>query len=236
MSLYRIFETLTHAVEGSAPIAITASFTWGIMSILLSPCHLASIPLIIGFVANQGRTTKKTAFYLSAFFAFGILLTIALIGIITASLGKIAGNIGRSGNFIVAFVFFVIGLYLVGIINLPFLSASNSAIRINKKGIIAAFILGFLFGLALGPCTFAYMAPMLALVFKISSTDFLYSALLLMSYAIGHCSVIVFAGTSVDSIERYLNWEEKSKGLSIIKKACGGLLIICSIYLIVTAI
>ncbi len=60
--------TLTKAVEGSAPIALAASFIWGILSILLSPCHLASIPLIVGFVSEQGSLTRRRAFGISLLF------------------------------------------------------------------------------------------------------------------------------------------------------------------------
>ena len=50
-----LFTTLTHAVEGTPAIALAAAFIWGILSIVLSPCHLASIPLIVGFIGEQGR-------------------------------------------------------------------------------------------------------------------------------------------------------------------------------------
>jgi len=36
----------------------------------------------------------------------------------------------------------------------------------QRKGLLAAFLLGLVFGIALGPCTFAYMAPMLAVAFR----------------------------------------------------------------------
>ncbi|HXK45740.1 MAG TPA: cytochrome c biogenesis protein CcdA, partial [bacterium] len=140
--MYQLFETLSHAIQGSPTVAIAASFVWGILSILLSPCHLASIPLIIGFISSQGKISTKTAFYLSFIFAFGILLTITLIGIITAALGKMAGNIGPAGNYIVSAIFIIIGLYLLEIINIPFLSFSSKP-GTKKKGMFAAFILGF---------------------------------------------------------------------------------------------
>ncbi|HPO10457.1 MAG TPA: cytochrome C biogenesis protein, partial [bacterium] len=67
-----IFATLTKAVEGSAFIAFAASFVWGILSVLLSPCHLASIPLIVGFIGEQGRISTSRAFCISSVFAVGI--------------------------------------------------------------------------------------------------------------------------------------------------------------------
>ena len=83
-----LFTQLTHAIEGTPAVALTAAMLWGILSILLSPCHLASIPLIVGFVGEQGSITTRRAFSLSLLFATGILVTIALIGILTASVGR----------------------------------------------------------------------------------------------------------------------------------------------------
>ena len=74
----QLFENLTHAVESTALIAIAASFIWGVLSILLSPCHLASIPLIVGFIDEQGKISTKRAFWISFLFAAGILITIGL--------------------------------------------------------------------------------------------------------------------------------------------------------------
>lgn len=45
-----LFITLSKAMDGTPALAIAGSFIWGILSILLSPCHLSSIPLIVGFV------------------------------------------------------------------------------------------------------------------------------------------------------------------------------------------
>ena len=77
------------------------------------------------------------------------------------------------------------------------------------------------FGIALGPRTFAYMAPMLGVTFKLAATNFLYGALLLLAYGVGHCSVIVAAGTSTEMVQRFLNWNEQSKGVAVVKIICG---------------
>ena len=83
-----LFTALTHAVEGTPAIALTASFVWGILSIILSPCHLASIPLIVGFISGQGKISTRRSFYISSLFAVGILITIAGIGVITGAAGR----------------------------------------------------------------------------------------------------------------------------------------------------
>jgi cytochrome c-type biogenesis protein len=229
----KLFTMLTHAVEGTPAIAITAAFVWGILSILLSPCHLASIPLIVGFIDQQGRISTRRAFYISSLFAVGILVTIAGIGAVTAAAGRMLGDVGKYGNYFVAVIFFVVGLILLDVIPIPF--SGPGQIGMKRKGPLAAFILGLVFGIALGPCTFAYMAPMLAVTFKTAATNLLYGLSLLLAYGIGHCSVIVFAGTCTELVQRYMNWTEKSKGAVILKKVCGVLVLLGGVYLIYQA-
>jgi cytochrome c-type biogenesis protein len=105
----------------------------------------------------------------------------------------------------------------------------------KRKGLLAALFLGLVFGIALGPCTFAYMAPLLAVAFKLAATDFLYGALLLLAYGAGHCVVIVAAGTSTELVQRFLNWNEQSKGIAVVKSICGTLVLFGGVWLIYSA-
>lgn len=228
-----LFTILTHAVEGTPAIAIIAGLVWGILSILLSPCHLASIPLIVGFINGQGRISTRRAFYISGLFSVGILITITGIGAVTAAAGRMLGNIGPYGNYFVAAIFFIVGLILLGVIPMPF--SGPGQIGIKRKGMLAAFVLGLVFGIAIGPCTFAFMAPMLGVTFKAASTNFIYGIVLLLAYGLGHCSVIVFAGTFTEIVQRYMNWNEKSRGAIILRRLCGILVLIAGLYLIFTA-
>jgi cytochrome c-type biogenesis protein len=229
----QLFTVLSHAIEGSTGLALSAAFAWGVLSILLSPCHLASIPLIVGFIDQQGRITMRRAFTISLLFAIGILVTIGVIGAITAAAGRMMGDVGRWGNYGVAAIFFVVGLYLLDAIRLPMPGAAQPGMK--RKGMLAAFVLGLVFGVALGPCTFAYMAPMLAVSFRFAATNLLFGILLLLLYGVGHCSVIVFAGTFTEVVQHYLDWNEKSKGALILKKVCGVLVLLGGLHLIYTA-
>ncbi|HEX3048394.1 MAG TPA: cytochrome c biogenesis protein CcdA [Bacillota bacterium] len=221
-----ILEWLSRSIESTPAFALTASFGWGILSVILSPCHLASIPLVIGFINEQGRITLGKAFRLSLVFALGILITIAAIGAITAGMGRMLGGIGKWGNYLVAIVFFIIGLYLLGFINLSWGNSATQSI-VRKKGYLAALVMGLIFGVALGPCTFAYMAPMLGVAFRVAATNLPYAILLMLSFGLGHCLVIVLAGTLTERVQQYLNWNEKSKAVSILRKVCG-ILVICA--------
>lgn len=229
----RLFTNLSHAVEGAPLLALAASALWGVLSIVLSPCHLASIPLIVGFISGQGRVTAKRACGIASLFAVGILITIAAIGALTAAAGRMMGDVGRWGNYFVAVIFFVVGLHLVGVIPMPW--SGPGQVNLKRKGLLAAFVLGLVFGIALGPCTFAYMAPMLAVTFKLAKSSPVYGASLLLAYGVGHCSVIVLAGTFTEVVQRFLNWNEQSKGLTVVKSVCGVLVMLGGVWLIYTA-
>ena len=228
--LEALFTWLTNLLTGTPLPGLLGALLWGILSILLSPCHLASIPLIIGFISQQSQLSTRKAFRISLAFALGILVTIGVIGVITSLLGRMLGDIGRWSNYLVAGIFILVGLYLLGIIKLELPGAANAKTR--GKGVWAGFLLGLIFGLALGPCTFAYMAPILAIVLAKSSSSLVYGIPLLLAYGLGHCSVIVFAGTFTRVIENYLHWNEDSKILGLVKKICGILLIVAAVYMI----
>jgi cytochrome c-type biogenesis protein len=230
--ILEFFTALSNMLNSSPGIALAGSFLWGIASIILSPCHLASIPLVVGFIDRQGRISTCRAAAISSLFSFGILITIGLVGIITGILGRMFGDVGKTGNIIVAVILVIIGLYLMGAIRLPFLENGVNQPGMKKKGLFAAFLLGLIFGLALGPCTFAYMAPMLGIAFSVASSNLPYAIALIGAYAIGHCSVIIIAGTFTETVNHLLKWNENSKGAVIVKKICGILVIIVGIYML----
>ena len=225
-----LFTWLTNLVQSTFLLALLGAFLWGILSILLSPCHLTSIPLVVGYISHQGVKTFRKAFWASFALSLGILITIGLIGLVTALLGRMLGDIGKWGNYLVAAVFFIVGLVLLEIIRFDLPGIGQ--LKFKKRGIWAAFILGLIFGIALGPCTFAFMAPVLAITLFSPSSGFIKDFLLLALYGIGHCLVIVLAGTFTEVIQKYLNWNEKSKGTLFVKRICGILVIIAGIYML----
>ncbi len=228
-----VFSFMGKAVEGAPFAAFTAAFAWGVLSVLLSPCHLAGIPLVVGYIGDREMRRTREAFLISLLFALGILATIAAIGALTAAAGKMLGNIGPWGNYLGAALFFVFGLYLLDVLKLPWLDGGG--VRRRGKGLGGALLMGLIFGAALGPCTFAYMAPMLGVTFRLSADTPLYGASLLGAFGLGHCAVIAAAGTSAGAVQRYLSWGEKSRGPEMLRKACGVLLLLGGLYMIYLA-
>jgi cytochrome c-type biogenesis protein len=227
--LEELFTYLTLGLTGTSGLAAFAAFGWGVASILLSPCHLSSIPLIVGYISTEKEKGSQRTFTLALLFALGILATITLVGALTAVLGRILGDVGFWGNLVVASVFFVMGLNLLDVVHLPWLAASGSTWR--GRGKLGALMLGLIFGLGLGPCTFAFLAPVLGVVFSIASTDSSLAALLLGSFIVGHCSVIVAAGSLGGLVSRYLT---TTRGTVLVRKAAGVLVLLAGTYFVVT--
>lgn len=228
-----LFTWLTTALSEQFGIALVAAMGWGVVSILLSPCHLSSIPLVIGYISSQGQQGMKRSYSLSLVFALGILITIGLIGAITASVGRMMGDVGVWGNIIVAGVFFVVGLYLMDIISLSWggIVPQTSFAR-GWKG---ALLLGLIFGIGLGPCTFAFMAPVLGVVFSVASADPMRAFSLIAAFGAGHCAVIAVAGGAAGTVQKYLNWTEQSRGATYLKRGAGALVVLAGVYYLYTA-
>ncbi len=228
-----LFTTLTDAMSGGVIIALLASAAWGALSILLSPCHLSSIPLVIGYISTQGMDGARRSTSISFVFAVGILISIAIIGIITASAGRMMGDVGPWGNIVVAMIFFVVGLYLMDILKLTW----NGIIpqTVLARGWKGPLLLGLVFGIGLGPCTFAFMAPVLALVFSVASSNPVQGLSLIAAFGIGHCAVIVGAGSAAGTVQKYLSWNARSRGARWLRRFAGAFVMLGGAYYIYTA-
>lgn len=213
--------------EASIGMAIGAAFLWGVCSVVLSPCHVASVPLAIGYVNGKGRVPPKTAFVLSLAFGFGILVSIAAVGAVTAALGRMLGDVGAL-KYVLAVVFAVVGLWLIGVIRLPELRMRQHD-RAKGRGTAGAMGLGLVFGLALGPCSFGFMMPLLAVAFQNAVSHPVGAAGLIVAYALGHTGVIVVAGTFANLVQRWLDWNERSAGTNILRIVCGVLVILAGL-------
>ena len=229
-----LFISLTSALNSMPGLALAASFGWGCLSILLSPCHLASIPLIIAYLTERGDIPLKRACGLAVIFSSGIFITVGIIGGVTAAIGRILGDIGVWGNLAVGGIFILVALYLFDLISIPRMTVGTH--RVKRKGFLGALILGMLIGIALGPCTFAYLAPVLGVVFHVISSSTFFALFLLISYAAGHSMVIIFFGAIYGKVQHYLDWTSKSKTVLIVKKSAGVFVFLAGGYILFSAI
>lgn len=93
--LEEVFLTINGWMSGGLSIAALGCFLWGAVSVVFSPCHLASIPLIVSYVAGQEKALKANhAAYYAVAFTIGLFITIAMVGIVCSLLGRMLGEVG----------------------------------------------------------------------------------------------------------------------------------------------
>jgi len=230
----RIFFLVGDALSSSLGVALAAALVWGVFSVLLSPCHLGTIPLIVGVVGStRGSAGRGRGARLSFSFAGGMLVAVAALGVVVATAGYAVQRFATVTNYVIAAIFVLAGLNLVGILPLRLPSLTIKAGR--RRGALAAAVIGFVFGVGLSPCTFAFLAPILGLTFSTAGTSPLRGFALLLAFGIGHCGIIGLAGSSTEFVQRYLDWNDKSRALTVLKTVCGVLVLGAAGMLIYTA-
>jgi cytochrome c-type biogenesis protein len=184
--LESFFLTVSEWIAGGTAIAALGCFLWGMISVLFSPCHLASIPLIVAYVGGQEKAVKpREAGLYSVAFTAGLFTTIALIGIVCAVLGRMLGDVGNYWQFVVGLVLIWVALGMFGVESCGM--SSSLFYRLNLRGLGGALVLGLAYGILSGSCTFGFIAPILALITiqqKIAT-----GVLFILLFAIGHCPV-----------------------------------------------
>ena len=103
--------------------------------------------------------------------------------------------------------------------------ASGKDRRVKNRPYLSGLILGLVFGLALGPCALAFMAPILGIVMSSISTQFWFCIGLIVAFIVGHCGFLVLVGTFTEIVKKLLSWNVASKGTQVLRKICGILII-----------
>jgi cytochrome c-type biogenesis protein len=226
-----LLTALTRTLDGQPAFALAGAFLWGVASILLSPCHLAGVPLVVAYTGRGSALTSRRAAGLSTIFALGILVTVALVGAVSVIAGRMLGAFGSVTNYLVAALLFVVGVELRGV--WPFLWSGLPRADTTRRGLAGVFLFGLAFGTALGPCTFAFLAPVMGLTLQTAATRPAFAMLLVLAYAAGHCGVLALAGASGPVIARYAAWS--GRGVAVLRRACGVLVLAGGLYLVYAA-
>lgn len=216
-------------MQGSFGLALAGCFLWGLVSVLLCPCHIAAIPLVVGYVGGQGvRLRGRQAAGHAALFSLGMVVTITIIGAVCAALGRILGDISPYWAIPVGLVIIALGLSLTGAVRLPEPSARLA--RMAPHGAFGAFLLGLLYGLLSGACTFGFLAPILA-VLTVQGL-LLKGALLTLAFALGHCLPLLAAGVSVPLLQKILHSSGMQKAGLVGRVAAGCLVVAVGAYVL----
>ncbi len=221
--------TVNEWIAGGTTIAALGCLLWGIISVALSPCHLASIPLIVAYVGGQEQLLKpRQAAYYSVSFTLGLFTTIASLGIICALAGRMLGDVGNYWQILVGLVLIWVALGMFGFEKCSM--SGNLLYRLNLKGIFGALVLWLAYGVLSGSCTFGFIAPILAIITiqqKVAT-----GILLIILFAIGHCLPIVVAGSSTAGVKRLVGSTRWQGAGDWFRRGAGAIIGILGIYFI----
>jgi cytochrome c biogenesis protein CcdA len=217
---------LSQSLSENPFLAYLGVFIGGILS-SSSPCVLATIPLVIGYVGGYSEGDRRKALLYSLTFILGLSITFTILGAIASLVGGLFGLFSSAWYFIAGGIAIAIGLNLIGLFewNLPV----PVHLQPKQRGILGAFLLGIFFGIISSPCA----TPVLALIltFVASKGEVAYGTSLLFVYALGHCALIFLAGTATGFVENFV----KSKGISNMtawgKRIGGSIVVFVGIYL-----
>ena len=229
--LETVFLNVNNWIEGGTAVAAAGCFIWGMISVVFSPYHLASIPLIVAYVGGQETLLKpRQAAYYSVAFTVGLFITIALIGIICALLGRMLGDVGNYWQILIGLVLVWVALGMLGVEKCSM--SGNLLSKLNLRGMFGALVLGLAYGVLSGSCTFGFIAPILAIVTV--QEKVVTGILFILLFALGHCLPIVVAGSSTAAVKRVMESSRWQGAGNWFRKGAGALIGVLGLYFIVT--
>lgn len=197
-------ENIEQLIAAYPLLAFGAVFLAGVIS-SASPCVLATIPLVVGFVGGYSEGDRWKAFRYSLAFIVGLSLTFTAFGAAAGLLGTMFGTLGGWWYVAAGGVALVMGGQMMGLyeIRLPI----RRDFKPKRGGLAGAFLLGLFFGVVSSPCATPVLVVLLT--FVATKGQVLYGVALLFTYAIGHCLLMLAAGTFTGFIEAFV----KAKGV-----------------------
>jgi cytochrome c biogenesis protein CcdA len=227
-------QTISTVVSDAPLVAYLAAFAGGILS-SASPCVLAMVPLVIGYVGGYTGGDPKHALIYSASFVLGLSVTFTLLGVAASFVGGLLGGIGDTLYLVLAGVLILMGLSLIGLFEIPWPSGSGYRPKAaGAAGAAGAFVMGLFFGVASSPCATPVLVAILAYVG--AEGRVVYGGSLLFAYALGHCVLIFVAGASVGLANRFVNSKGMARASVVFKRLSGAALVGVGVYVAVTNI
>ena len=209
--------------------AMVGCFLWGIVSTIFSPCHLASIPLLVSYAAGQKmQVHPRNAVGYAICFSFGLFLAIALLGIICALLGTMLGDVPRWIPILIGIFLICMGVQTALRKNCDI--AYGLLFKYTFTGYSGAGLLGLLYGFLSGVCTFGFLAPVLSLI--TIQQKFLQGIVMTFFFAAGHCLPIAVIGSGVS----FFDVHGYTRASTYLKKGACVLIILFGIYFIISAL
>ena len=187
-------DSLTNLFQNNENITFlmfVASFLGGVIA-SISPCSLAILPIIIGYIGGYSKDKPIKVALQMAMFIVGMSVIFTIIGIICAITGKVLGSF-TGGYFavLIASILLIMGLKLTSILDFELPVIIKQLPSGNTSSLIYPFILGSVFALAGSPCS----TPILASIMAIASfsENLIASIIMLFLFALGQGLILLIA-------------------------------------------
>lgn len=220
--------SLGDIIQNQVWLAFPVCFIGGIIS-SASPCVLAMVPLIIGYVGGYAEGSQKKAIQYSLIFTLGLTITFTILGVIAGAMGRLFGDIGGFWYYVLPPVAILLGLYLFFHDKISWNIGLSTRLMPKKRALLGAFLLGLFFGIVASPCA----TPVLAVILTVAAAkqNILYSGGLLLAYALGHWVLVLGAGISAGFAQKILASRGISNFSTYSKRIAGVILVGVGIYL-----
>ena len=184
----------------------------------LTPCMLSMLPITVGYIGGYESEGRLQAAAQSSWFALGLATTLAILGIVATTIGRVYGQIGIGLPIVVSLVAIAMGLNLLEILPLrfPSLGATNWISEDLPRG-LRSYLIGLTFGLIASPCSTPVLATLLTWV--ATTQNLVLGGGLLIAYAIGYVTPLVIAGTFTASIKKILELRRWSSWINPVSGA-----------------
>ncbi len=193
----------------------------------IGPCNVAMIPLIVAYIGGSHELPRRQAFSISLVFAIGLAITFMALGVIAALVGGLLGGSTRVWYYLVAGVCFLIGMQMLGILQLSTPSwFGGMREKVKARGILGALLLGLISGLVASQCATPVLAAILTYVMA-QKASLIYGAALLFIYSLGRGVPIVLAGTFTGVLK---NLREIGEWSGYLEKASGVIILMVGFY------
>lgn len=224
-----VFQANVDAWLHTSPLlALGAVFVAGLLT-ASNPCVLATIPLMMGFVAGRREegVGLGRAFGFSLTFVLGLNVMFAAMGLLAALAGQIYGDVSGIWKWVVAVVSVVMGLHLAEVIQVPIPGLKSYTPK--GTGVAAAFLLGLLFGLVSAPCAGPILIVLLTYLAG-SDASLAWGALLLLVYGLGHSALVLLAGTSMGAARRLLSSRGLNQATLWMRRGAGVVIVLIGLF------
>ena len=222
-----LLQVFSNTNQAAWYLLLIASFVGGVLA-SLSPCSLAMLPLIIGYIGGYSKETPFKTFLQLSCFILGTAIVFTIIGITCALTGSVfASAMGGYFTLIIASLLLVMGLKLLDIIDFE-TPTIIKAMPTNTTNSIFLYpiLLGITFALAGTPCSTPILAGIMA--FAAIGKNLSLAILMLFLFALGQGVILILVGLFTSSIK---NMRALSNFTEILLKISGVLLIGVAIFL-----